>query len=139
MQRRKVRKTAPRVESTGFMLAARHIARKALAVLLAVVFMFAVQPVASAMPAHHVAMVHTMDCCDHGAVKSHHNMPQKGCDTPCKDMANCNGVQSCSTITAIEQFGVAQVTPIRLAAKPWHAFSIGQGITLRPDNPPPII
>jgi hypothetical protein len=115
-----------------------HIVRKALTVFLTVVFVFAVQPV-SAMSAHHATMSHAMDCCDHGPMKSHHGMPQKGCDTPCKDMANCNGVQSCSTITAIQQLGVAYMAPIRVAAKPWHAFDIGHGITLRPDNPPPIV
>ena len=120
------------------MWAIGHIARKALTALMVVVFVFAVQPV-SAMPAHHATMGHVMDCCDHGPTKGHHGMPQKGCDTPCKDMANCNGVQSCSAITAIQQLGIANIAPIRVTAKPWHSFNIGLGITFGPDNPPPIV
>jgi hypothetical protein len=121
------------------MWATRHIARKALSVLLTVVFALALQPAVSAMPAHQNAMSHSMDCCDHGAMKDHHGMPQKGCDTPCKDMANCNGVQSCSSITAVQLVSAAPIAPIGAAAKPWQEFSVGRGITLRPDNPPPIV
>jgi hypothetical protein len=121
------------------MWAVRHITRKAFAVFLAVVFVLAVQPVASATPAHHATMNHTMNCCDHGPTKSHHSMPQKGCDTPCKDMANCNGVQSCSATTAIQQPGVAYIAPIRLVARSWQTFNIRHGISVSPDNPPPIV
>lgn len=113
------------------------LARKALTVLVTVVFALAVLPLSNAAPAHHGGMSQMVDCAAHCASKD--TAPQKTHGTPCKDMANCGRVQSCSTLTAIQQSSVAYIAPIKVAAMPWYAFNIEHGITIRPDNPPPIV
>ncbi len=115
--------------------AGKKIAAAVMAVFLAV----AAEPAAIAVPAHQAPAVqmmhpmsHGMPCCDPSIARHKHG-------TPCKDMGIC----LCALIggaAAVIPANVPVTFPLasyRLAS--WHLHDAGPGITLKPDNPPPIV
>ncbi len=126
-----------RLEALNSMWAAHFIARKALTVVLAVVIAFAIEPVAVAMPAHHAATMQGMNC-NSPAMKCHQEMLKKERGAPCKNMAKCFGMLNGAPLTAISQSAPVVVAPARTANRTWRINSVGPGITLGPDYPPPI-
>ncbi len=119
------------------MRAALDIVRRFLTVVLAVVFAFAA-PLASAAPVHDAHSTHAMHCGPRAKIKCHHSMPQNGRDAPCKDMANCGGMLNSTSFAAITNDKSPVVGPALAGRQLWQTCDLGTGITLQPDNPPPI-
>ncbi len=117
------------------------LVKRIIALLIAAVFLVATQPGSMAMPATstHTAMQMTNCCGSQETAKCDHGQPMQKHGSPCKDMANCIGMLNCMTFTAISQ-SQAAVEPHSLTApRTWHSFKFEAGITLPPDNPPPIV
>ena len=120
------------------------ITRKIVAMVTAAVLLLATEPAALAMPAtpmHHTMqpeMMQMMGCASHESMACDHAMPQHERGAPCKDMANCLGMLSCIALAAVPP-NAATIAPLALTAtQSWRLYDIGPGITLQPDNPPPI-
>jgi len=122
----------------------RFSLRAVLSALLAVVFVIAAEPGAMAMPpmVSQKMMVmdgKAMDCCDHDKPHSQKNSDsQKDSGTPCKSMAACAGMLSCFGIAAIIDEHSSQVRTSVLYGAIGFPQAVTQGLTLQPDNPPPI-
>ena len=114
------------------------VLRKFAAVLVAAVLALALQPAALAMPAPHSAPMQAMHHASHGKVCCDHSMPQRNRDMPCKDMANCLGMLSCIALAAVPHNAATIAPHAPTATQSWRLYDIGPGITLQPDNPPPI-
>ena len=120
------------------MLARVFIARKFAAVFMAAILALAVEPAALAMPAPHSATMQAMHCASHEKAGCDHSMPQHRRGTPCKNMANCLGMLNCFAMAVMPVDAMATL-PLALAHSPsWHLQDAGPGITIQPDNPPPI-
>ncbi|GAA0533804.1 hypothetical protein GCM10008941_11580 [Rhizomicrobium palustre] len=82
-----------------------------------------------------------MHHCDHmQMMKAGHDCAQhktKEQGSPCKNMAACMGVLGCFGVVAIDFVQVHAFVPARGAAVAITHQSV-QGLSLRPDNPPPI-
>lgn len=106
--------------------------------LVAAVFVIAAEPGVMAMPAPHAAKQSmTMDCSSQATPGCDHMKPQKDHGTPCKNMAICAGMMSCFGMAAV----AADVASLRTAAGQAPVHFVQQtpsGLTLQPDNPPPI-
>ncbi len=106
--------------------------------LVAAVFVIAAEPGVMAMPAPQAAKhIMTMDCAGQATPGCDHMKSQKEHGTPCKNMAICVGMMSCFGMAAIP----ADVASLRTAAEKAPAHFVQQtpsGLTLQPDNPPPI-
>jgi len=120
------------------------ITRKIVAMMTAAILLLATEPAALAMPAtpmHHTmqpAMMQMMGCTSHESRGCDHVMPQHERGAPCKDMANCLGMLSCIALAAVPH-NAATIMPLALTAtQSWRLYDIEPGITLQPDNPPPI-
>lgn len=109
----------------------KHSLRTLISALLAALFVIAVEPGAMAMPSLHHAMSAS---CSGGACRQ---MPPEA-PGPCKNMTVCAGMLGC--------YGTAVVTPdilcvprltAGLPAVPLHQAV--SGLTLTPDDPPPIV
>ena len=106
---------------------------------MAAVFALAVQPAALAMPALRSAAIHATDCASHEATGCDHSMSKQDQGKPCKDVSNCLGMVGCAALAAVSHAAVAAL-PLRLTgAQSWQLNDAGPGITLQPDNPPPIV
>ena len=112
--------------------------RRFVAIAVAAVFVFAVQPGAMAMPApQHPAAAMKMDCAGHAKTPCDHAKGQQDRSAPCKDMGACLGMMSCFGMAA----SFADAAPMRLLSvrdTAPHIHQTGLGIVLQPDNPPPI-
>jgi hypothetical protein len=114
--------------------------RTVISLLVALVFAIAATPGSMAMPAaqNHV-MSQMADCgagkamhCDH--MKSGHEMPGK----PCKNMAACLGMLNCFGMGFVDFVQPEVQVPSRASAMAFTHQTV-TGLTLRPDNPPPIV
>lgn len=120
----------------GAMRMRSSIARKVVALLAAVILVLATEPAAFAMPAPHSATMQTMHCTSDGMACCDHSTPVRG--MPCNHMAICLGMLNCLAM-AIVPVDMATASPVALTLSPfWHLREAGSGITLQPDNPPPI-
>jgi hypothetical protein len=107
--------------------------RAFLSALLAVVFVIAAEPGVMAMPAPAKHMM-TMTCADMPGCN--HKLP-KDKDAPCKNMALCAGMMSCFGMSAV----ASEMPLLRTASAGASVHVVPQtllGLTLQPDNPPPI-
>jgi hypothetical protein len=112
--------------------------RKFAAVFMAAVLMLAVEPAALAMPAPHSATMQMTSGASHEAACCDHSMPKHDRGTPCKDMTNCLGMLCCLAM-AVAPVDAASLSPLASTLSPsWYVRDLGPGITLQPDNPPPI-
>lgn len=115
--------------------------RTVLSLLLAGVFAIAAMPGSMAMPAPQPAMpamagmehcagmaADTSNPCD----QSHHDQ-----GVPCKNMAACLGMLSCFGMGAVDVSSVA-APPAFAEPAVAIAHQTVSGLTLQPDNPPPI-
>lgn len=115
--------------------------RTLVSLFVAVVFAIAATPGSMAMPApkamdQSMSMA-GMDCsgkassdCDH--MKAHQDQGK-----PCKNMAACLGMLNCYGMGAVDLAPYSPLPMIREAAVP-ILHQTAAGLTLRPDNPPPI-
>jgi energy-converting hydrogenase Eha subunit H len=112
--------------------------RAMISALVAVVFAIAAEPGVMAMPAtqplHHAA---TMSCADEGMPGCDHMKLPKEKDAPCKNMAFCAGMMSCFGMAAIAVENPQPRIPSKQTAVHFHPQTT-VGLTLQPDNPPPI-
>jgi len=120
--------------------------RAVLSAVVAVVFAIAAEPGAMAMPAPHHPATMMMDSqrADSGAM-SCTDMP--GCDhmklpkdkeAPCKSMAVCAGMMGCYGMAAVA-VDWPQLRTKGLDAPVHFHPQTSLGLTLQPDNPPPIV
>jgi hypothetical protein len=103
---------------------------------VAVVFAIAAEPGVMAMPAP-AKNIMTMSCADEAMPGCDHMKVPKDHGTPCKNMALCAGMMSCFGMAAI----VVDHPLLRTRSKQTAVHFIPQttlGLTLQPDNPPPI-
>jgi len=120
------------------------ISRKIVALVAAAILLLATEPAALAMPAapmHHAmqpAMMQMMGCASHESTGCDQGMPQHDRGVPCKDMANCLGMLSCIALAAVPHNAATIAPHAPTATQSWRLYDIGPGITLQPDNPPPI-
>ncbi len=108
--------------------------------LVAVVFTIAATPGSMAMPApktmdQSMSMA-GMDCsgkagCDH--MKAHQDQGK-----PCKNMAACLGMLNCFGMGAVDVGVASSALPVITEAAVPILHQTVAGLTLRPDNPPPI-
>ncbi len=114
--------------------------KKFVALLIAAVFLVAVQPGAMAMPAtstHSVMQV--TNCCSQEMANCDRNMPVQKHGTPCKGAANCPGMLKCSAAAAVVPAIGTVIPPIVVTGSPlWHLQESGSSLAPQPDNPPPI-
>lgn len=117
--------------------------RALLSLLVAVVFAIAAEPGAMAMPQPHKMAMPTMEmaamtaCGMQADAGCDHMKPQKSEQSPCKSMAVCMGLLSCFGIAAIAaDHPFVADAPARLSLL--RAYQPGFGLTVPPDNPPPI-
>jgi hypothetical protein len=106
--------------------------------MVAVVFAIATEPGVMAMPQsapHNMVMNGTaMTCCDH---QKPEKPSQNESGTPCKNMAVCGGMMSCFGMAALAVDHPLLRTSSKQTAVHFHPQT-AQGLTLQPDNPPPI-
>ena len=120
------------------MRAKASIARKFAAVLLATILALALEPAALVMPAPHSTAMQMPNCASHETMGCDHAMPKHERGAPCKDMTNCLGMLCCLAM-AVVSADAASALPLASPRSPsWFVRDIGPGITLQPDNPPPI-
>ncbi len=112
--------------------------RKFAAVFLAAILMLAVEPAALAMPAPHSATMQAMNHDSHGAMGCDQSMPTQERGTPCKHMTNCLGMLNCLAMAVAPADAVSVLPRASTRLPSWFVRDIGPGITLQPDNPPPI-
>ena len=114
------------------------IARTGAALAAAVFLVLAAGPAASAMTASHPTMIQTVDCVFQELTPGDHSMSGHDGNMPCKNMANCPGMLNCSVAAVVPVDAVATLPPAPTGSPSWHLDGAGPGITLEPDNPPPI-
>jgi hypothetical protein len=111
-------------------------ARTWIAAAVALVFTIAAMPGAMAMPvapASHV-MTGMNDCCGQMGAPIKSGKEQ---NSPCKDMAVCFGMMSCYGIAALPIVSIAVVQAPQRNAPPVVSQPVS-GLTVPPDDPPPI-
>lgn len=109
--------------------------------LIAAIFLLAVQPGTMAMPVvySHSMSTHVTHSMSQQNMECDHSMPMQKHGNPCKDMGCCMGMLSCFGIAAAVPGGAAVILQLSLTAtQAWPTRDLGLGITLAPDNPPPI-
>lgn len=108
--------------------------RTFISLFVAVVFAISVTPGAMAMPASHAM---NMDCSSMAAPSCDHMKADKEQGKPCKNMALCFGMLGCYGMAALD---IAHVAPLPPTADAPVAIAVQHvsGLTLQPDNPPPI-
>jgi len=113
-----------------------------ISLVIAVVFAIAAMPGSMAMPApkpasHAMTMSGAMsgmhECCAHVAPMKAH--PDGG--KPCKNMAMCFGMMTCYGMGAVDT-AVTTAPMLRQTVLVAIVHQSVTGLTLRPDNPPPI-
>jgi hypothetical protein len=108
--------------------------RAVISALVAAVFVLAAEPGVMAMPAAQPVQHHmTMSCADMPGC-DHMKLPK---NAPCKNMALCAGMMSCFGMAAIVVDHPLLRTMSKQAAVHFHPQTT-LGLTLQPDNPPPI-
>lgn len=114
--------------------------RALISLLVAVVFTIAATPGSMAMPAPkpmgHAMSMAGMDCagkagCDH--MKAHQDQGK-----PCKNMAGCLGMLNCFGMGAVDVGALSSPLPVIAEVAVPILHQTAAGLTLRPDNPPPI-
>jgi hypothetical protein len=108
--------------------------RALISAVVALVFAVAVEPGVMAMPAPQAM---TMDCSGKAAPACDHMKMQKEKGTPCKGMSVCAGMLSCFGMAAVAAEHVSLRT-VAARAPAIHLYQTASGLTLQPDNPPPI-
>lgn len=115
--------------------------RAVLSAVVAVVFAIAVEPGAMAMPAPQQPAVMmdglAMPCADHAMPGCDHMKLPKDKEAPSKSMAVCAGMMSCFGMAAVAAELPQLRTKVLDAPVPFHPQT-PLGLTLQPDNPPPI-
>jgi hypothetical protein len=111
--------------------------RAMISALVAVVFAIAAEPGVMAMPAAQPQHAMTMSCADEAMPGCDHMKLPKEKDAPCKNMAFCAGMMSCFGMAAIAVDHPQLRIPSKQAAVHFHPQTT-LGLTLQPDNPPPI-
>ncbi len=108
--------------------------RSLISLFVAMVFAIAVTPGSMAMPA---SQPMKMDCSSMAASSCDHMNMQKEHGKPCKNMTVCLGMLSCFGMAAVT---VAHITPevVVLDMRVAIGHQTPGGLTLQPDNPPPI-
>jgi hypothetical protein len=120
-----------------------RLVRTWISLVIAVVFAIAAMPGSMAMPApkpmsmSHAAHAMSADCSAHEQAPCDHMKAQKNDGKPCKNMAMCLGLLSCYGMGAVDVAVAA--APVLLETVPVEFVSQTiSGLTLTPDNPPPI-
>jgi hypothetical protein len=118
-------------------------ARTWISLVIALVFAIAAMPGAMAMPAptshasHSMAVASVKDCCAQGQSPCQHMKAHKDHGKPCKNMVICLGMLNCFGMGAIDV--AAAAPPVLLQDMPVAiSHQTVSGLTLTPDNPPPI-
>jgi hypothetical protein len=108
--------------------------RVLISILMAVVFVIAVEPGVMAMPAPQAMK---MDCSGKAAPACDHMKAPKDTGTPCKNMSICVGMLNCFGMAAV---AADHPSPLAATARATVPFlqQTASGLTLQPDNPPPI-
>jgi len=114
--------------------------RKFVALLVAAIFVLAVEPAAMSAPSAsgHTATMYAMQMAPHAAMGCDHCPPPKHQSVPCKEAGCCLGAAGCFNLVVAGQDGIALSPRDLTNAAVWGSRSAGSGITLRPDHPPPI-
>lgn len=116
------------------MLSRSSSLRSLISLFVAVVFAIAVTPGSMAMPAPHAMK---MDCASMVAPSCDHMKPHKDQGSPCKGMTACLGMLNCFGMAALDITHVERL-PITFDVHVAISHQTVSGLTLQPDNPPPI-
>lgn len=108
--------------------------RSLVSLFVAVVFAIAVTPGSMAMPAPQTMK---MDCASMAAPSCDHMKSHKDQGKPCKSMAVCLGMLNCFGMAAVDIAPVARL-PVTFDVHVAISHQAVSGLTLTPDNPPPI-
>ena len=113
------------------------------AVLLAALLAFSLSSTVMAMPMPHQAMAQTgmaasKDCAMAGKMARAHTPSQQHRDMPCNCMGNCPDMASCSVAAVLPAPSRVAIPTTIIRHPVWHRLDGRTGITLQPDNPPPI-
>lgn len=109
--------------------------RTLVSLFVAVVFAIAVTPGSMAMPAPQQTM--KMDCASMAAPSCDHTKSHKDHGSPCKSMAACLGMLNCFGMAAVDVAPAARL-PMTSDVHVAISHQTLSGLTLTPDNPPPI-
>ncbi|MDE2183991.1 MAG: hypothetical protein KGJ78_13310 [Alphaproteobacteria bacterium] len=114
--------------------------RRFVALLIAAIFLLAVQPGAMAMPAatSHPMSNHVAQLMPQGTMACDQSMPMKKQDTQHKDMGCCAGMLNCFGMAVISTDNRAVLHLTAKGSPPWSVQEPGPSLALQPDNPPPI-
>jgi hypothetical protein len=108
--------------------------RSLISLFIAVVFAIAVTPGSMAMTAPQTMK---MDCASMAAPSCDHMSSHKDQGKPCKNMAVCLGMLSCFGMAAVDVAHVVRL-PVTFDVHVTISHQTLSGLTLTPDNPPPI-
>jgi uncharacterized protein involved in copper resistance len=115
--------------------------RTLISLFVAAVFTIAVMPGSMAMPApkaaDHAMSMTGMDCSGKNSADCDHMKAHQDQGKPCRNMAACLGMLSCFGMGAIETAQVSYL-PALADVAPAIVQQATSGLTLIPDNPPPI-
>ncbi len=115
--------------------------RALISLFVAVVFAIAATPGSMAMPApkaaSHAMSMAGMDCSSKASTACDHMKAHQDQGKPCKNMAACLGMLNCFGMGAVDFTQLSPLPAMADAAMP-IAHQTAAGLTLRPDNPPPI-
>lgn len=120
-----------------------NMSKRFVAVFVTVLMTLSLSSTVMAMPAPHQTMAQAStaasnDCAMAGKMARMQAKAQQHPGMPCNCMGNCPDMASCS-VAAVLPVLSRVVVPTAMARLPvWRRFDERPGITLQPDNPPPI-